>query len=142
MDLAKIVVDALDACQQLLFIILKKPFLSVKVQSAPQRGRPGQETEEPISFTIANESSSEMEVQRIWFRTSFNRLIFPESIESKLPVKMSLNDRVTYPMPVEELKTALNQNVGDTITEVVVYDQNKHENIARFNKAAQAEFSK
>ena len=86
--------------------------------------------------------SSEMEVQRIWFKTTFNRLIFSESIDAKLPLKISLNDRVTFPVPVEELKPALNPRIGDTITEVAVYDQNKRENVGRFSKAAQAALSK
>ena len=59
-----------------------------------------------------------------------------------MPIKLSENDRITYPVPIEELKAALNQNVGETITEVVAFDQTEHGNVGRFGKALQEEFSR
>ena len=143
MNLTNIVVGIIDACIQLYNIILRKPFLTVnKVQYSPQRDSSGKVTEELIAFTIANESCDEIEVQRIWFLTSFNRPIFSKVIDSKVPLKMLVNDRATYLVPIEELKAPLNKNVGETITEVVVLDKTEHQNIGRVDRVAQEELAR
>ena len=142
MDFTKLVLDILEPLEQVYYIVCRKPFLTVKVQSAPQRDGSGQGTEASIVFTIINESCGDMEVQRIWFLTSFNRPVFSEFLDSKTPLKMMVNNRVTYSVPIEELKSALNKSVGETINKVVVFDQAGHQNSGRLVKALQEEFTK
>ena len=135
MDFESIAVDSIDASVQLLFIILRKPFLTVdKAQYVPQK--------ESIEFTVANESSHENDIQKIWLLTSYNRPIFSEAIDSKLPVKMLVNDRVTYSLPVEELRAILNKGAGETITDVVVLDKNGRQNVGRLKKSAKEALAK
>jgi len=139
MNLSNLGVGICDACEQIYSIILRKQFLTVnKVQYTPQRDISGKVTEESITFTIANESSHDNEVQRIWFLTSFNRPIFSELIDSKMPVKMLVNDRATFSVPIEELKAALNR----TITDVVVLDKNERHNFGRIEQPAQEAFAR
>jgi hypothetical protein len=142
MELDKLVLDGLEASRQLYSIVLRKPFLTVKVQAAPKIAGSVKATGESPVLTIANESNHEMEIRQIWFMTSYNRRISSEALDAKLPVKLPVNERVTYTVPVEELKAALNKSIEDTITEVVVADQAGRENTSRFNKAAQAAFAK
>lgn len=143
MNLSNIGVGIGDACEQLYSIILRKPFLTVnKVRYVPQRDSSGKVTEESITFTIANESSHDNEVQRIWFLTSFNRPIFSELIDSKMPVKMLVNDRATFSVPIAELKTVLNRSAEETITDIVVLDKNEHHNFGRIEQPAQEAFAR
>ena len=142
MDLSSLVVIIIEWGRQLYCIIFGKPFLTVQVKPIPQGDRSGKETKKLTAFTIANESSHDMDVKRIWFLTSFNRPIFFESLDSKMPIKLSENERITYPVPIEELKAALNQSAGETITEVVALDQTDHGNVGRFGKALQEAFSR
>jgi hypothetical protein len=143
MNLSDIALDVFDALKQIYFIIFRKPFLTVnKVQYTPQRDESGKITEELISFTIVNDSCREIDVQRIWFMTSFNRPVFLESFDSKTPVKMLENDRITYSLPVEELKAVLNKNVGETITGVIVLDKAEHQNVGRVKIQVQEIFTK
>ena len=142
MDLTKIVLGILEIFKKTYYLISLKPYATVKVQLIPQRDTPGKITEELIALTIINECFGEIDVQRIWFLTSFKRQIISESINLKIPVKVLENDRATYYMPIEELKTALNKSVGETITEAVVFDKNEHKHVGRVDKAVQEEFSK
>jgi len=142
-NLNNFALDISDAIAQVYSIILRKPFLTVKkVKYTPQRDRSGEVTRELISFTVVNESCHDIDVQRIWFLTSFNRQIFSDSIDAKMPVKMPENDRATYFVPVEELKAALNKIVGETITKVVAFDKAGHPNTGRVDQVAQEVFAK
>ena len=134
MDLTNLVLDILDAALKVYSVISRKPFVTVKVQYAPQ--------EESITFAVANESSHDNEIRRIWFLTSFNRPIFSELVDSAMPVKMLVNDRTTFSVPIAELKTALNKGSGETITDVVVLDKNERHNLGRIEPLAQEAFAK
>ena len=143
MNLSNMAQDTSDALAQVYSILFRKPFLTVsKLQYTPQKDESGKITEELVSFTIANESSSDIEVQRIWFVTSFNRPIFSQSIDAKTPVKMPENARVTFSLPVGELKAELNKSAGDTIAKVVVLDKTGHQSVGRVKAEAQKVFAK
>jgi len=141
-NLTNLVLDTFEVAIKTYSAICKKPYVTVKVQFTPQRDRAGKVTKELIAFTIINESSPEIDVQRIWFLTSFNRHLSPEFINSKMPIKVLGKDRATYFMPIEELKAALNKSVGETIIEAVVFDKTEHKYAGRVDRLAQAEFAK
>ena len=88
MDLTKIVLDILEIFKKTYYLISLKPYATVKVQFIPQRDTPGKITEELIALVIINECFGEIDVQRIWFLTSFKRQIISESINSEIPVKV------------------------------------------------------
>ena len=141
-NLTNLVLDIFEVAVKTYSIICKKPYVTVKVQFTPQRDRAGKVTKELIAFTIINESGPEIDVQRIGFLTSFNRLLLPEFLDSKLPIKVLGKDRATYFLPIEELKAALNKSVGETIVEAVVFDKTEHKHVGRVDKVAQEEFAK
>ena len=84
----------------------------------------------------------EIDIQRIWFLTSFNRPIFSELLDSKTPLKVLGKDRATYFLPMEELKAALNRSVGETIVQAVAFDRTEHKYFGRVDRVAQEEFAK
>lgn len=140
MDLTKIALDIIEAGRQVACIILRKPFLAIKIQSSPNDVA-GKEAGRLVTLTVANESSGDIDVKSISFLTSFNRSISSEVLDGELPASLKENDRVAYTVPIAELKAALNQTVGETITEVVVSDQAGRDNVGRFDKATQGIFS-
>ena len=142
MDLTSFVLGILEVFLKTYSIILKRPYVTVKVQYAPQRDRSGTVTKELFALTIFNESTPEIDVQRVWFLTSFNRPVFSELVDSKMPLKVLRRGRATYFMPMTELKAALNRNVGETISQAVVFDQNGHKHLGRVDRVAQEEFAK
>jgi hypothetical protein len=143
MKISESILDLFEPFAQIYFMVLRKAFLTIhKVQYTPQRDKSGKITEELISFTIVNESAYDIDVQRIWFTTSFNRPVYLGALDSKTPLKMGENDRVTFSLNVKELKAALNKNVGETITGVVVLDKEDHKNVGRVTIQAQEIFTK
>ena len=142
MDLTNLVLTIFDAFIKTYSIICRKPYVTVKVRYAPQRDRSGKVTQEMIAFTVINEGGLEIDIQRIWFLTSFNRPIFSEFLDSKMPLKVLGRDRATYFMPMEELKAALNRSGGETIVQAVVFDKTEHKHAGRVDKVAQEEFAK
>ncbi len=142
MNPTKLVLDIIDLFIKTYSIILKKPYVAVRVTYTPQTDRTGKVTKELIAFTIINESGPEVDIQRAWFSTSFRRQIFSEFINAKLPVKVRRKDRATYIVPMEDLKAALNKRGGDTIVEAAVLDKTGRRYAGRVDKTAQEEFSK
>ena len=142
MDLTNLILDIFEVAIKTYSIIYKKPYLAVKVQYSPQRDRSGKVTKELMAFTIINESGPEIDAQRIWFLTSFNRPISSEFLDSKIPIKVWEKNRVTHFLPIEELKAALNKSAGETIIEAVVWDNAEHKHVGRVDKVAQEEFAK
>jgi hypothetical protein len=142
MDLTNILLDVLEQCNRVYAVILRKPYITVKVQYAPRRDRAGKVTQEMIAFTIINDGFVENEIQRAWFLTSFNRPVFSELLDSKMPLKVSGRDRDTYFMPAEELKAALNRGIGETIARAVALDGTEHKYTGRVDKKVQEEFAK
>jgi hypothetical protein len=142
MDSTKLVLDILEPLEQVYDIVCRKPFLTVKVQPAPVPAGSGEVTEPSIAFTIINESAKDMEVRRVWFLTSFNRPIFSDFLDAKMPLKMVVNDRVSYSVPIKGLKSALNTGVGETISKVVVANQTGRQNSGRLSEGIQAAFTK
>jgi len=142
MNLTNLVLDIFEAFLKTYSIICRKPYVTVKVEFAPQRDRDGKVTKELIAFTIINERGPEIDAKGIWFLTSFRRPIFSKFIDSKMPIKVLKKDRATYFVPMEELKTALNKSVGETIIEAVVFDKAEHKHVGRVNEAVQEEFAK
>ena len=65
-------------------IICKKPYETVEVKKAPQRGTSGKVTKELFTFTITNESGPEVEVQKTWVLKSFNRPVLFKFIDSNI----------------------------------------------------------
>lgn len=142
MDATRLVLDTYEAFVRAYSAIFRKQYVAVKVQLVPQRDKSEPGTKELIAFTIINESGPDIEVQEAWFLTSFNRRIFSKFIDSKMPIKMRRKDRATYFMPIEELKATLNERVGETITEAVVFDKTQHQHIGRVDEAVEVELAK
>jgi len=142
MDLTSILLDVIEQFNKVYAVILRKPYITVKVQYAPRRDRSGKVKQEMIAFTIINEGFLENEIQRAWFLTSFNRPVFSELLDSKTPLKVSGRDRVTYFMPAEELKAALNRSSGEMIAQAVVFDSTEHKYAGRVDKKVQEQFAK
>ena len=142
MELDNIVLYFLEAAQKMYSVILRKPYVTVKVQYAPQRDRDGKVTKDLFAFTIINASSPEVELKKGWFLTSYNRPVYSEAVDSKFPVKVAGRDRITYFLPIEEIKNELNKNAADTIAEAVVSDETGRRYSSRVDKATQEEFAK
>lgn len=142
MDIDNLVLGISEVFTKTYSIIFTKPYATVKVRFRPPRDGPDKATNESIEFTIINESFGEIDVQRIWFLTSFNRPVFSEFIDSQMPVKVLENDRATYFVPVEELKAALNRSVGETIIKAVVLDKNEYKHVGRVGKEAQEQIAR
>jgi hypothetical protein len=142
MDLTNLVLTIFEKFAKTYSVILRKPYISIKVQYAPRRDRSGQVTKEMMAFTITNEGVHEIEIQRIWLVTSFNRPIFSELLDSKMPLRMLGKDKATYFLPMAALKAALNRVVGDTIVEAIAFDKTGHKYAGRVDRIAQEEFGK
>jgi len=142
MDPNSLVLTTFDTAIKAYSIICRKPYVTVEVKYAPQRGKSGEVTKEEIAFTIINESGPEIDVQRIWFLTSFNRPISSKHVDSKMPIKVRRKDRATYFVPIEEFKAALNKSVGETIIKAAVLDNTEHIHVGRVDKVAQEELAK
>ena len=84
MNPINLVPDIFEVIIKTYSIICKKPYLTVEVKKAPQRGMSGKVTKELITFTITNESGPEVEVQKTWIPTSFNRPVLFKFIDSKI----------------------------------------------------------
>jgi len=142
MDLTNILLDVIEQFTKVYSVILRKPYITVKVQYAPRRDRSGKVTQEMIAITIINEGFLENDIKRAWFLTSFKRAVFSELLDSKMPLRVSGRDRVTYFMPSEELKADLNRSIGETIVQAVVLDSIEHKYLGRVDKVVQEEFAK
>ena len=142
MDLNNLVLDISEVFRKTYSIIRTKPYATVKVRFAQQGEGAGKVIEELIALTIINEGFGVIDVQKVWFLTSYNRPIYSESIDSKMPIKVLENDRATYFIPIEELKMLLNRSAGETITRAVVLDKAEHKYEGRVDKVAQEEFTK
>jgi hypothetical protein len=141
-DPTKFVLDISDLFLKILAIFLRKPYATVRVQYAPQKDRDGNVTKELMAFTIINESVREMNIQRAWFLTAYNRIVPSAFLDAKMPVKVVRREKTTFFFPIEEVKAALNKNVQDTIAEGVVMDDSGHKFSGRADKKAQAELSR
>ena len=137
MDLTNIVLSIFEAFVKAYSIIFTKPYATVNAQYKPQRDNSGKATNNLMALTIINESFGDIDVQRFWFLTSYNRLVPSKSVDAKLPVKVLENDRVSYLVPVDELKAALNKRVGETVIKAVIYDKNDHKFDGRVDKVTQ-----
>ena len=142
MDATRLILDTCDAVVKAYSAFLGKQYVSVKVQLVPQRDKSSPETPELIAFTIINESGPDIEVQEAWFLTSFHRRVFSKFIDSKMPIRVRKKDRAVYFMPIEELKAALNERVGETVTEAVVFDKTQHQHMGRVDKALELRLAK
>jgi len=141
MNPTNLLLDIFDACIKIYSVICRRPHVTARVQFTPQRDRSGEVTKELMALTIINESSPEVDVQEVWFLTSFKRPVSSTHIDAKLPVKVRGRDRTTYFVPFEDLKAALNKNVAETIAEVVILDKTGRKHIGRVGRAAAAEFA-
>jgi hypothetical protein len=138
MDATRIFLDICDVFARVYFAICRKTYVSVKVQFVPQKDEEAAENKRKIAFTIINESGPDIEVRDAWFLTSFNRRIFSKALDSKMPIRVRSRDRETYFMPiVEELSAALNKNVGEKITQAVLFDKAQNLHTGRLDKAVE-----
>ena len=142
MDLTSLVLDIYEALIRTYSIIRNRPYVTAEVVCVPQRSKSGKATGELVAFTVINESGPDIEVQRVWFISSFNRHIFSEFIDSKMPMRVSRKNRETYFVPLEEFGAALNKSVGETITKAVVSDKTGRRYESRIGKVAQEELAK
>jgi len=142
MDAARVVLDIYDAFVKAYSAMLGKQYVSVKVQLVPQKDTSGQEDNKLIAFTIINESGPEIEIREAWFLTSFNRRVFSEVLDSRMPVKVRSKDREIYFLPAKDLKSALNEKVGETVTQAAVFDTTQHKYTGRVDRLVEAEFTR
>jgi len=142
MDAARIVLDIYDAFVKAYSAILGKQYVSVKVQLVPQKDTFDQDDKKLIAFTIINESGPEIEIQEAWFLTSFNRRVFSEVLNSRMPVRIRSRDREIYFLPAEDLKAALNEKVGETIAQAAVFDNAQRKYSGRVDRLAELEFTR
>jgi hypothetical protein len=136
-DLTNFVLDMSEAFVKGYAIVRLKPYATVKVRYSPQGDSSGKVDRESVALTVSNGSFGEIDVQRIWFLTSFNRPVYSESIDSNLPVKVSEDNQATYFVPVTELKAALNKIVGETIVKAVALDKDGHRYEGRADRVTQ-----
>jgi hypothetical protein len=140
MNLTDLLLTLIEMSQKIYAVILRKPYVTIKVQHVPSRDRSGTVTKETIALTIINEGVQEVEVQRVWLLTSFNRPVFSDLLDSKMPIRILARDRTTYFMPMESLKAALNRSAGETIVRAVAFDKTERKHTGRVDRVAQAEF--
>lgn len=142
MDATRLVLDTCEALVKVYSAFFGKQYVAVKVQLVPQKDKSRPETKGLIAFTIINESGPDIEVQEAWFLTSFHRRIFSKFIDSKMPIRVQKKDRAVYFMPLEELKAALNEKVGETITEAAIFDKSQHQHTGRVDKMVELGLAK
>ena len=142
MDVTNLLLDIFEVVVKAYSIIRNKPYMTGQITYVPQKSDSGEVTKEEIALTVINESGPEVEVQKIWFLTSFNRPIFSQYIDSKMPIKVRKKDKATYFVPIEEFKTILNKSVGETIIKTVVLDNTDHTHVTRVNKMTQQQLAK
>ena len=131
MDLNNYMVRVLELFKKAFSIILSKPYATVKVSCSPQKDNAD------IEFSIINESFKDIEVNSICFLTNYNRQVPSAYLDSRMPITVPEDGRVTYSIPIEELRASLNKSVGDRITRALVFDQTQHKHIGFVDKAAQ-----
>jgi len=132
MDPARILLDVGDKLVKTYSNATGKPFATVRLQLAAQKS----ETDPKLlAFTIVNQSSPDIEVQKAWFLTNYNRQIFLEFINSRLPVIVRGNNQAAYFFPYDDLKTTLNPN--ETITQAFIYDKEEHIYSGRVDEAVE-----
>ena len=137
MDINDFFLDILDAAAKTYAVVCKKPYATGQMVYVPRKEKSGEVTKEEIALTIINEAGPEMEVKRVWFLTSFNRPVFSQLVDSKMPIKLRKKDRATYFIPIEEFKAILNKRIGDTIAKTVVLDTTERQYVARVDKVTQ-----
>lgn len=128
--------------QKTYAIIFQKPYATVKVQFLPPQERHGKVNKEKVAFNIINASCGDIDVQGVWLLSSYNRQIFSKTLDAQIPFRVVEDGRVTFVVPVAELKAALNRSVDDTITEALVYDKNGHKHAGRVDPAVQEELAR
>lgn len=143
MDAAtRIVLDIYDTFIKLLSAVLGKSYVSIKVQFMPQKESSNPGVDKRLAVTFINESGPDIEIKEAGFLTSFNRRIFSETLNTRMPVRIRSKDREIYILPAEELKAQLNEKVGETITQAVVYDRAQNKFSGRVDKQVEAEFTR
>ena len=135
MDPTRLVLDTAEAFVKAFSAALGKSFVTVKVRLVTPKDRTDPEAKDQVSFAIINESGPDIEVQEAWFVTTYNRRIFSTVLNSKMPIRVRKRDRATYFLPIEELKAALNERVGETITQAAVFDKTGHQYQSRVDSA-------
>jgi hypothetical protein len=142
MDATRLVLDTYDVFVKACSAFCRKSYVRIRIRLIPQRGETTPETPKLIDFTIINESGPDIEVQEAWFLTSFRRHIFSQAIDSRLPVTVRSKDRVTFFVPYEELKAALNERVKETITHGVVFTKTQRQYQSRIAEALEKELAR
>jgi hypothetical protein len=126
MDPSRIVLDIGDVFVRTYSSALGKPHATVRVQLVPQIDKSEPESKPLLAFTIVNQSSPDIEVRQAWFMTNYNRRVFSEFINSRLPVIVRGKNQATYFFPFEELKATLNEATKETITQAFIYDKEQN----------------
>lgn len=139
LGLTKLSLDIIEPLEQVYKIVLRKPFLTVNIEREPKRAGNNKAS---IEFTIANESSTDLEAKRVWFLTSYNRAIYSEAADAKTPLEMPVNARATFSVRLDELKASLNSQSGETVNKVIVADQDGGLHSARLSPALQEELAR
>lgn len=142
MDINDFVLDIFDAVAKTYAVVRNKPYATGQILYIPQKGKSGEITKEEIALTVINEAGPQMEVKRVWFLTSFNRPVFSQYVDSRMPIKLRKKDRATYFVPIEEFKAALNKSIKETITKTVVLDATERQYAASVDKATQQQLAK
>ncbi len=141
MDPSRIMLDIGDAFVKAYSAALGKPYAKVRVQLVPQPIKSDPESKQLLAFTIVNESSPTINVQKAWFLTNYNRRVFSEFISSRLPVIVPGRKRSTYFFPFEELKSTLSAG-KETITQAFIYDKAQNQYSGRVDEAVEIALAK
>jgi hypothetical protein len=142
MDATRLVLDIYDAFVKAYSAFFRKQYITIRVRLIPQREQSNPETPKEIAFSVLNESGPDIVVQEAWFLTSYRRRVFSQTIDSKMPINVRSKDRTTHFLPFDELKSALNGHIKETITHAVVFDKNQHQYQSRIDEALEKELAK
>ena len=140
MNATYFLLDIFEFIKKAYSIMFWRPYVAVKVQLVPPKDKSSRPDQ--IAFTVINESGPDIEIKEAWFLTNYNRQIFSPHIESRLPEKVLHKDRAIYFVPFEEIQTALNKGIGETITQAAVFDKAEHLHTGRVDTKAELIFAK
>lgn len=132
MDINKLVLDISDLCIKAFNIVFQKPFLSIKAHISEDSDKRGN-----IDFKISNDSFGDLELNHIWFITSYNRPLYTELTDGLTPLKVSEDFGQVFSVPVEYLKNLLNKVDKEYITRIAVSDAKGKIFVNRLDSKAQ-----
>jgi hypothetical protein len=138
MDVNELLLDVFDAVEKIYSAMTNRSYVTGHLTYVPPRSAPGEAAKEEIALTITNESGPGIEVKRVWFLTSYNRSVYSQLVDSKMPLRLRKKDRMTYFMTTDEFKPALDKAANkETFAKIVVQDDKERMHVSRINQSTQ-----